>query len=836
MRYLNTLASYVPSIIVKHCLEDQTEKLPNTQTYVTVCVFCDVSGFTKLSEAMALSGRGAEGLKKHLNSYFAQMNKIISGGGGDIIKFAGDAMIVLWPDSEDSMEIRCQRAAQAAIQIQRNLDRSKLEEGVELSVKIGIGVGEVTVLHIGGACGRVEYVAVGEPLVQAFAAEHHGVSGEVIVAPPAWKFVKKHFAAAETKEDGFVRLDNEAPYDTIKSSSIAKLLEGYYEALEEDPEAEARLEGRLRSYIPESALPSLDRCSREDEKWANEMRTVTVMFVNLGMTDRDLLDTTRYFQAVDKVHAVLLTAQHAVYRYGGTVNKFLMDDKGSTLIACFGLPPAEHHDDPSRAVLSALLLAAELFEFGLPASIGLTVGEVFCGITGSVGRREYTVLGDSVNLSARLMQRACGLVDGKDENTGGVICDYEMYSACKHHLAFEDMGRIKVKGKDLPIQIYRPYPRGSAAKVVAPPPGFEPPPKGRDGFRRDNVFGAMHGVQSRALAAVQALGAMDRCFPSSKARRTSDESHHGGASPPKAASLLTRVKAKVASPSLSPARPPLTSHRSIVIPGLKAKVDMPKRGSQSKKRATMLGRMSTVMHRPHSGSSADQLGSSPGDDSDASTRSLGDLEAAAEGAMAPWSPRASCATACGAARLYVPSVAAAVPAVVVVVDTAKPPADVDSDDGQGAEEHATGIVSRVGSRASAFARLSNLPPVRSSHGGSDARRSSRGRSASGASAGSAPRDRESEGSIIYWQDVYDARGAASATVAGSLQGDLEKARGLPVSFGMDRATTSQRGMAIGFGSKLVGPFYQAIAALQPDVQPCVDMLNDNVDVWTKMDA
>ena len=52
----------------------------------------------------------------------------------------------------------------------------------------------------------------------------------------------------------------------------------------------------------------------------------------------------------------------------------------------------------------------------------------------------------------------------------------------------------------------------------------------------------------------------------------------------------------------------------------------------------------------------------------------------------------------------------------------------------------------------------------------------------------------------------------------------------------DRATTSQRGMAIGFGSKLVGPFYQAIAALQPDVQPCVDMLNDNVDVWTKMDA
>ena len=96
MRYLNTLASYVPSIIVRHCLADGEATLPATQSYTTVCVFCDVSGFTKLSEAMALSGKGAEGLKKHLNSYFAQMNKIISGGGGDIIKFAGDAMIVLW--------------------------------------------------------------------------------------------------------------------------------------------------------------------------------------------------------------------------------------------------------------------------------------------------------------------------------------------------------------------------------------------------------------------------------------------------------------------------------------------------------------------------------------------------------------------------------------------------------------------------------------------------------------------------------------------------------------------------------------------------------------------
>jgi class 3 adenylate cyclase len=72
------------------------------RSYNTVCMFADVSGFTKLSEAMTKYGpEGGEHVKKHLNSYFGQMVRIIAGEGGDIFKFAGDAMIVLWPDVDD---------------------------------------------------------------------------------------------------------------------------------------------------------------------------------------------------------------------------------------------------------------------------------------------------------------------------------------------------------------------------------------------------------------------------------------------------------------------------------------------------------------------------------------------------------------------------------------------------------------------------------------------------------------------------------------------------------------------------------------------------------------
>lgn len=66
---------------------------------------------------------------------------------------------------------------QCALRFQQELHRAELAEGVTLSVKVGIGVGTVSVLHMGGMLGRMEYVAVGEPLVQAFSAEEQVRAG-----------------------------------------------------------------------------------------------------------------------------------------------------------------------------------------------------------------------------------------------------------------------------------------------------------------------------------------------------------------------------------------------------------------------------------------------------------------------------------------------------------------------------------------------------------------------------------------------------------------------------------------------------------------------------------
>merc|ERR1712129_288871 len=58
----------------------------------------------------------------------------------------------------------------------------------------------------------------------------------------------------------------------------------------------------------------------------------------------------------------ILALQEIIYKYQGSLNKFLVDDKGSTVMAVFGLPPVAHRNDPERAVMAALDLRKKFTE------------------------------------------------------------------------------------------------------------------------------------------------------------------------------------------------------------------------------------------------------------------------------------------------------------------------------------------------------------------------------------------------------------------------------------------------------------------------------------------
>ncbi|KAI9991999.1 hypothetical protein PInf_017379 [Phytophthora infestans] len=450
------LTAYLPAVVRRHVEKQDMQRplsMPTTHRTTVVSMFADVSGFTAMTESLAARGPvGAEDLGKHLNSYFEQLLRLVSSAGGDVFKFAGDAMLIFWPESkEDTMDSLLRRALQCALRIQSHLHEAELAQGVVLSVKVGVGIGEATIAHLGGesdgATARVEYVAVGPALEQAFSAEHQAEAGDVICSSECWKRVSEFFDGAAVRGHDNNNEDGNCFHKVTAVNKPVKICSRRPSFTRHD----ALLHKRMKQYVSRAVWPYLDA---HDEFWGSELRDVTVLFINLGFSEQDL---ARMLGAkeLQRLQDAFANVQKCVYDYEGTINKFLVDDKGSTVIAAFGLPPVTHENDPIRGILASLAICAALGNTGLKASVGITTGTALCGVVGHQGnRREYTVLGDIVNLSARLMQRA------KSEG-GGVITDASTNIYTQDVLHFEKRPEIMVKGKNESIKIHRPYPRMS---------------------------------------------------------------------------------------------------------------------------------------------------------------------------------------------------------------------------------------------------------------------------------------------------------------------------------------------------------------------------------------
>src|SRR5262245_45320855 len=96
---LETLGSYVPATIVAYA-NGRAPRPPEPagDAFEAVALFADISGFTALTERLASRGpSGAEELTGLLNGYFGSLIDFITGAGGDVVKFAGDALLALWP-------------------------------------------------------------------------------------------------------------------------------------------------------------------------------------------------------------------------------------------------------------------------------------------------------------------------------------------------------------------------------------------------------------------------------------------------------------------------------------------------------------------------------------------------------------------------------------------------------------------------------------------------------------------------------------------------------------------------------------------------------------------
>ncbi len=481
--FTETLRSYVPDVVARRLTASAPSDSPQAITVAAAVLFADISGFTRLAERLAERGPdGAEALTARLNAYFGDLIGQITAHGGDVVKFAGDALLAIWPaEAEldavgDPLAAATRRAAACARAIQADRPPSSADapDGDRLTLRIGLGAGLVTVALLGGVDGHWELLLAGPPLAQIAAAEPQAAPGEVVLSAEAWALLTTAPtpAALTPAPKAGGEFDGDlapapSPHPSPMKGEVGAggvpLPGGLVRlvALAAPPalralrpaDLPAEAEAALRPYIPVAVLA---RLAAGQTSWLAELRRVTVLFVRVPDPAADLAGAQELFAAL----------QTLVYRYEGTINKSSVDDKGTMLVVAFGLPPLAHEDDAARGVQAALGIAARLTPAGVVVQIGIAGGRVFCGAVGSELRREYTMIGDVVNLAARLMQVA-------PRFRGGILCDAATATAAASSLAFSALDPILVKGKIELVAIYQPTP----SKTGAPTPstaGEEP--------------------------------------------------------------------------------------------------------------------------------------------------------------------------------------------------------------------------------------------------------------------------------------------------------------------------------------------------------------------------
>src|SRR5260370_25998225 len=128
-----------------------------------------------------------------------------------------------------------------------------------------------------------------------------------------------------------------------------------------------------------------------------------------------------------------------VERYGGTVDKYI----GDNVMAIFGAPVA-HEDDAERAVRAALAMHEAIAEIDpeLALRVGINTGEV---LAGSVAEGGYTVIGDTVNVAARLQAAA---------EIGSITVGERTMRATRDAVAYRELVPLELKGKSEPVCAY----------------------------------------------------------------------------------------------------------------------------------------------------------------------------------------------------------------------------------------------------------------------------------------------------------------------------------------------------------------------------------------------
>ena len=193
-----------------------------------------------------------------------------------------------------------------------------------------------------------------------------------------------------------------------------------------------------------------------------ESRDITVLFSDIrGFTTLSEQRTPE--EVVALLNRYFTLQVEVIFRHGGSLDKFI----GDCIMAFWGAP-LDQPDHARRAVAAALEMAEVLRRFKIElgeedadfdVGIGLHSGPAVVGLIGSDQRREYTAIGDTVNLASR--------IEGLTRGVARILVSDETRKRCGEDLLFRPHGAFEVKGRVQGVELFEPVPAAATQPVQA---------------------------------------------------------------------------------------------------------------------------------------------------------------------------------------------------------------------------------------------------------------------------------------------------------------------------------------------------------------------------------
>jgi class 3 adenylate cyclase/tetratricopeptide (TPR) repeat protein len=407
---LAELVPFVPRLTLEW-LRDQPHRL--AYELDSTVAFVDISGFTAMSEQLSNLGKaGAEEVNDVMNATFAALLDVAYAEGGGLLKFGGDALLLLYDGDEHAS--RAARACFGMRRVLRTIGRPRTSAGaVQLRMHAGLHSGLFHFFLVGDE--HRELLVSGPAATRTVEMEATSEAGEIVVSPETAALLPES-VLGDAKGEGRL-LVGEPPGEG---------------ELIPNPEVDG---------IPVTlAIPTPLRSQLlEVGPFEGEHRNGAIAFVRFSGLD-EIVATEGPEAAADALDALVRQIQAAAAEHGVTFLESDVDKDGGRIILVSGAPRT-FGDDEERLLRTLRTIVDG--GLPLPVHIGANRGRFFTGQVGATFRRTYTVLGDTAALAARLMARA-----GEDD----IYVSADAFSRGGGSFAADELEPFLVKGKSEPVK------------------------------------------------------------------------------------------------------------------------------------------------------------------------------------------------------------------------------------------------------------------------------------------------------------------------------------------------------------------------------------------------